>query len=575
MKQLGTALNVLGLGCLLSAGVACGGNAADGTRIGGETNWLLSCNTDQDCTVGHCLCNVCTVECLNAADSYSCNAGPPGSSCATGSALEQRCADELQGGICVLPPEAGTGSGAAGSPTAGSSSLLDALLETLAADLEAQPAADQPFLRYLTVANLREGAVGEALPLDEDDSASEAISRSLARGRLAITKLANSLSSQVAWTSIPIPVDTEQLLQRIDVRWYGWDRNMAIDGVSYADGWEAIVAHSSLAIEYQGPAADRLRALSGTAVPWLFADDFVAAAAAGETYYALLDVPDTLADLREWLQREESSSPVAGEALYVPPGPYLAGFADSGVSYSPRAIERRTFGDEPRRGYWLAFDFESEIRGDAVFSSPLSFVPDATEVIFALPNGLNGYFIADESGRRVADSPLSPATLTDPAQPDGLMRNAASCFSCHNSGMIAFTDQVHGLWDSLQVPSAQADPSAVLAAYPDEWVLRRLMNADNEGLAQALERAGVSRQTPDPISRVFLETQAPVGPLRAAGQLLVTPALLRERLSSLPESIQSLSVDAGRVARREFVAAYRDALCVLQQASANRPGGCP
>jgi hypothetical protein len=49
----------------------------------------------------------------------------------------------------------------------------------------------------------------------------------------------------------------------------------------------------------------------------------------------------------------------------------------------------------------------------------------------------------------------------------------------------------------------------------------------------------------------------------------------KRRLSSLPQAVQALSVDAGRSPRSEFAAAYRDALCVLHQASANRTVGCP
>src|SRR4051812_6211838 len=71
------------LALLLAAG--CGGKAADGTRIGGETNWLVTCSSDTDCGVGQCLCNVCTVSCAAAAE--SCSDGPPESHCVQASEL--------------------------------------------------------------------------------------------------------------------------------------------------------------------------------------------------------------------------------------------------------------------------------------------------------------------------------------------------------------------------------------------------------------------------------------------------------------------------------------------------------
>jgi hypothetical protein len=585
MKQLGASLNLLAIGGLLLAAVDCGGRAAEGTTIGGETNWLMTCNSDQDCTVGHCLCNVCTVECLNAAD--SCSAGPPGSSCAIGSALEQSCADELQGGICVLPPSASAGLPTTGLPTTdlpttglpseelptgelpttGSSSLLDGILETLAADLEAQPAFDRPYLRYLTLTHLRDADANDT------DGSPEEPERRLTRGRQAITKLANSLS----WAfdaSVPTSIDSEQLFQRIDLRAYDWDNELSVDGVPYANGWEAIVSHASLGVEYQGPAADRLRALSGTPIPWLFADDFVAAASVGNTYYELLKLPTTLPEL---LARMETLAPQGepSSSFGIAPGSYRAGFDTSGASSSPRAVERRGLGAAPDRFfYWQAFDFDSDTRGGSVFSDPIRFVPDSTEVIFKLSNGLIGYFIADANGQRVSESPLA-LRVVDPAQPDGVTRNAASCFGCHQSGPISFTDQVRDLWEAPAAPSALADPAAVLEAYPSAYVLQRLLEVEQEAYAQAKERAGLPRTAPDAIARVFVDSQARVGPLAAAGQLLVTPAFLREHGSSLPRLIQLLSVEDSRLSRAEFVSLYRNALCVLQEASQNHPVACP
>src|SRR6185295_9564158 len=118
------------LALLLASG--CGGNAADGRRIGGETNWLVTCNSDSDCGAGQCLCNVCTVSCATDA---SCGDGPPESRCAEASQLGSSCGAALSGaGICLAPPD---------------ESPLDDLHGAIQRDLLAQPAADQRFLRYL------------------------------------------------------------------------------------------------------------------------------------------------------------------------------------------------------------------------------------------------------------------------------------------------------------------------------------------------------------------------------------------------------------------------------------------
>src|SRR5690242_13955662 len=85
------------LALLLASG--CGGNAADGRRIGGETNWLVTCNSDSDCGAGQCLCNMCTVSCVVGAE--SCSAGPPESRCVEAAALGSSCVSPSSGAICV------------------------------------------------------------------------------------------------------------------------------------------------------------------------------------------------------------------------------------------------------------------------------------------------------------------------------------------------------------------------------------------------------------------------------------------------------------------------------------------
>ena len=57
-------------------------------------------------------------------------------------------------------------------------------------------------------------------------------------------------------------------------------------------------------------------------------------------------------------------------------------------------------------------------------------MPDGTQVIFTLPNGLPAYFMAADTGERVARYTLP--TVVDSWEPDGVQRNAASCMGCHD-----------------------------------------------------------------------------------------------------------------------------------------------
>jgi hypothetical protein len=347
-------------------------------------------------------------------------------------------------------------------------------------------------------------------------------------------------------------------LQRIDLRAYGWDRPVSVDGVQYADGWEAIVAHAALAVELQSEGPDAFPGLSGTRVPWLFASDFVAAASSGNTYYELLGLPETLAELQQWWAPAGSG---------VPPT-HRAAFETSGESLSTRVVERRQRSEGG--AYWQTFEFSSDARGAAVYEDPLGFVPDGSEAMFTLPNGLHGFFIADESGRRVTQSPLWPDAIVDWSEPDRIMRNASSCFSCHNVGTIHFKDELRSQWEEAPIdPKRQA----VLDLYAVPDVLGQYQLDDNEAYAQAAEAAGVPRSIPDPVTRVYLEFwYGKVLTAQAAAELLVTPAQLRARMNELPEWLQLLDVVG--LARADFNAVYLEALCTLHQTDQVVPARC-
>ncbi len=65
MKGMGSRLLAVVV-ALVAAASACNGEST-GT-IGSETNWLGSCNSDDDCEGARCLCGVCSQECTASAD---------------------------------------------------------------------------------------------------------------------------------------------------------------------------------------------------------------------------------------------------------------------------------------------------------------------------------------------------------------------------------------------------------------------------------------------------------------------------------------------------------------------------
>jgi hypothetical protein len=453
---------------------------------------------------------------------------------------------------------------------------LDDTLDALLADLSAQPAADQRFLRYLVQTpfdNPELPGEREVDPLRGALSPAEEQLRVLDRNRSAVSKLANSLSTAPG-LALPVEIDTARLIQRIDLRDYVWDRTIDVEGRVYADGWEAITANAALAVEFTGPAADSLKQLASTPIPFLFSHDFVATALDGELYYGLLGVPSRLEALQNSLNtgvlnldRNAANDTTA----------YRAGFTQSGISTSARAVERRVSDADVARGYWLAFDFADESGGGRVFSEPLTFAADATEVMYELPNGLRGFFIAGPTGERVATSPVSgvEAAVQDPAQPDSKLRTAGSCFSCHAWGAIGFQDQVRDIFEQPALPAvAELQRERVLSVYPGDSVIRPFIEQDNRAYAAALLQVGLDRQ-PDPIRAVehrFRNRE--LSRSLVAGELFVTPELLEGNVTLLPPELGVFEAATGLIMREPLLTVYLDALCILQGASRNRPSDC-
>lgn len=433
-------------------------------------------------------------------------------------------------------------------------SLLDDTLSAMIDDLSSVPPDERSFMRYVAVSHVRNIFDERS---DRASTAASDLEGARDVRRLAVVKLVNGTSTSPVVARLP-PTGRERLYQRIDLRAHGWDSPVAVGGQGHRDGWEAIVAHAAQAVPFDGPEAELLRDMSGSDVPWLMADDFVATAAAGDVYYELMRAPETLDGLQRQLA-EASGDPL----LEV----RRAGLGFSLLSFNARMIERR---GGPESGLWQALDFADAARGQTIFSDPLSLAPDGTEVIFSLPNGFRGYFIADGAGRRTPVSPLPVSVITDPSQPDGVMRNGASCFSCHNSGLIPFRDQVRELVPSL--PLAQQAPA--LEQFPEAGVLEALARDDDRRYLDALLAAGVSAEIEDPISRVYRGFGEDLGPLQAAGELFVEPAVLAREVSGLPGALAGLASPSARIGRAAFTSVYVQALCRLHAASENRPRGC-
>jgi mono/diheme cytochrome c family protein len=450
---------------------------------------------------------------------------------------------------------------------------VDEQIELMQADMQSlDPVTEQPFTRYLTITySSNAGECGRALQ----------------RQRYALFKGINSVSTNPV-VGRPVAIDENETIYRIDIQDYNWDRDIDIedDGiVDFPDAWEAIVANNDNAtaafmIEYQGDNADDLKLDAQTNVPFMPVNVFLQATEFGDLYYTLIGGKANLFDFELEVLGIDTVAEIADNNLV------RAGFANSGVSKQERVLNRFDSGVAGNQNYWISFDFDGggggEVAGEfvqnlaneSIFSDPLGFAFAGGEAIFSLPNGLQAYYVANAAGDRLATAPIG--VVIDPAQNNGLVTNGASCHSCHNAGMITFTDQVRSYVEENKRDFDNDTYEDVMEQYVDAVTFQRIMDQDSEVHIAAMERAGIPRKTPDAISRVYLDFQLGNVTLNvAAAEFGIEPEELRDNLDLLNPELANLAIEGGYVDRNIMEEVFLDSVCILQQVQENTPVGCP
>ena len=299
------------------------------------------------------------------------------------------------------------------------------ILDTIETHLTSLESFDRAYARYFTLAHLNNA--GET-------------SQILGEYRKALYKLVNSLSWGVTVIN-PIPIDPQATIFYIDLRHYEWDVN---------DAWTKIEEAYPYHIAFDAPTQTTLRAKLGrlqtqmkTGVPSIHIDWFIATASTPPLYHDLLSLPLTDRELETRLEVDVARNLTTAPGVRV----WRAGFNNSGVSTNNRVVERHT----SRYGaYWKSYDFAGSVGKQNIFTHPLNFTHDGGEVIFNLPNGLQGYYLVNASGFRLDEAPIN--IVSNPAASDPTVRNGLSCIGCHTEGMKTFEDQVRSVIESNTNP---------------------------------------------------------------------------------------------------------------------------
>ncbi len=414
---------------------------------------------------------------------------------------------------------AGGAADAAGGPPPATAIKRGDLFKAVLADLEGAAAGSRRHLRYLTLHNLRNAGDGPD---------------ALRAYRVAVSKTLNSLSSEPRIV-VPVALDPERVLLRFDVRDYGWD----------AAKWDLLAVAYPYVIEsgVLTRVERDIRQLTGTVVPIIRADWFVFGATQPPLYEQLLatagqpgGLPDGDAKLEQQLGIDVLQNIRSGRVQ-------RAAFTDSGVSDSNRMIERHAL---PQQGYyWKSYDFANERGAGDLVRNPLgppetgynrAFRHDGGEIIWSLPNGLQGYLLATASGTVIPRGPTG--IVKDPAGPQGAVVNGFSCMRCHAAGMRPPKGgevNIASTHSRTRGGLEEAEQLLFDRSYRNASEIARLLADDGERFKAASRQAGVTEAswfTPDdePVFRLYSRFRADITARTLASELDMDPADVEARL---------------------------------------------
>jgi mono/diheme cytochrome c family protein len=409
------------------------------------------------------------------------------------------------------------------------------------ADLDRIDKRSRRFTRYLTLTHLANAGLGD----DE-----------LQTYRNALAKVLNSLSWHPRIT-VPHLVDPDKTILRIDLRDFVWDSNL----------WNRILADYPYGVFPDTATARACSVATSTRLPCIHADWFIATATRPPLYQDLLQLPNNSPELERQL-RIDVPGDIQQERVA------RAGFNGSGISRNNRLLERH---DSVHGAYWRTYDFDAvpqnlvdrpNLLPDRrnLFAYPLGpgvsenlFQHAGGEIIFNLPNGLQGYMLVNAVNERIDKGPL--AIVSDPKRPDRAVETGISCMGCHYSGINPKTDQMRAHVDKNPQLFSRADVELIKALYVPEAKMKALMDEDAERFRRALEKTGNKVTAAEPVMTCTLRYEADVDLVAAAAEAGLPAEEFRTRLlhaEAAARNLGALKLAGGTIARQVLIQSFGD-----------------
>ena len=445
----------------------------------------------------------------------------------------------------------------------------EGVLKLIHADLVALPAADRVNYRYITYANLWNERLPDGTTAAEQTKFQKETDELLESTRLGFAKMLNSLS----WSptmAMPKAIDKDRLVYRIDLRGmlcaerrYHWSSKQ----------WDMLCARYPYGRKIGVEQEEEIVLWLGTELPCVRADWFVFATSRPPLYHDLLGLPGgdgkPGADyaLEQLLGIDVRKNILEGMRIA------RAGIRDkqSGVSQHNRLIERHEL--EGGAYYWKSYDFGDSVGTGNLVLHPLgpanleglpdnqrdfAFEHAGGEIIFSLPNGLQGYLLVTSDGTRIDDGPSKIVfDRDDSADVKGQITNGVSCIACHSGGINLKLDQIRD--GALKiVPRGLRDELEAL--FPANDAMDRMQKADKARFMAATAKLGIvdgcDQTQCEAVRKVSQRFGENVTFERAAAELSVGLADFREAFGGKLKALRA-QLEAGAVSRAEFINRFR------------------
>ena len=401
----------------------------------------------------------------------------------------------------------------------------DKVMEYVLADIRNANERSRRFLRYFTLSHLYNAGVSE----DE-----------LQTYRNAFAKLLNSLS----WNPTLVleqAIDPARTILRVDIRQLNWTQEI----------WEQIEQANPYFLALNTPDSQACGEFAQTNMPCVRVDWFVFAGSKPPLYHTILAIPNTAKELEQILKVNADANIEQEQVM-------RAGFNRSGVSQHNRMIERHA---SAYGSYWKSYDFGGSTGERNLFEFPMgpnqgtdSFRHDGGELIFTLPNGLQGYMLVDAEGNRIDKGPTE--IVSDPKRPDRAVTNGVSCMSCHYSGMISKKDEIGPFVKANLKAFDKADD--ILALYVQADELDKVIDEDAQRFAGAMKKLGIATlsRSGEPVSAMAACFEQELDRNMVACEFGLTPPEFDKRLDTseaMARSFGALRTPGGTVKRDVFV----------------------